>query len=695
MSDRPSTLQALFAEMMRRRVFRVMAVYGATSFVLLQVADLLAEGMGLSEQVLRVTTFAVLIGFPIAIVLAWAFETTPDGVRRTQPAAPEEIDRIVSAPLNQRWPAGLLALAGMGLLFWGGWWMGNRGVENPANIIVSAAQASEFKALAVLPFQDVNQTDENRLIAVGVHEDLLTQLQRISALRVTGSASVREYDGTEKSFDEIAGELGVDYLLDGSVRSSGDRVRVVVALLDAASGEQLWREQYDEEVSPDNLFDIQSRIARVVVGELEAEFTAGEQATLESLKPAASSVAQQWYYRGVDSWSRSSEIREARDAMQRAVDIDPDFLAAWARLAWYESRLHFVAEDRSSPAAAATARTEELGPGTVEAYLARGYYEYYVSRDFAAALSAFRQAERLAPSDSDVASSIGLILRRQGDWRGSVRAMKRAVDLDPRNTNPLQFLAEDLAFMGSFRAADAVLDRALSLDPAHADLRAYKVTNLMVLDRDPRRAQRLAAELDLDARVWGEARGLYDLARNDRDLRGALAVFEQADARGIYALEAHGLLLQGQVLSLLDDPAAVPVSDSLVALVDRNFADRLEDHVYRGSAHATAGRREAAMQTLAVADAGVRRWEDHVDATRWGYWTACAYGLLGEVDRGIAILEFLIDRPSVELSVATLLLDPAFDPFRDDPRFEDLIERREAFEAEAARWAEENGPWLP
>jgi TolB-like protein len=255
MSQSPSFVQSLFAEMKRRRVFRVMAVYGAASFVVLQAADLVFPMLSLPEWTIRLVLGLTLLGFPLAIVLAWAFETTQEGMKRTAPARPEEIHAIVAAPRSRRWPAGLLALGGMLLLFGTGWWMGGRGDDERRINLVSEANAAEFRALAALPLENVTGNYENRLIAVGIHDDLLTRLSRIAALRVTSRTSVREYEDTDKSIGQIAEELGVEYILEGSVRSSGAKVRVNVSLVDAASGETLWGEQYDRDVTPENLFD--------------------------------------------------------------------------------------------------------------------------------------------------------------------------------------------------------------------------------------------------------------------------------------------------------------------------------------------------------------------------------------------------------------------------------------------------------
>ena len=229
-------------------------------------------------------------------------------------------------------------------------------------------------------------------------------MSRIAALRVTSPTSVREYEDTEKTPQEIAGELGVEYIMEGSVQSSGSQVRVTVTLVDPSTNEQLWNDQYDREVTPDNLFQIQSDVARSVVSALEAELTPQDVETLDAMKPASSLAAQSWYHRGVEVYNSGgvAVIPDAADALNRAVELDPEYAAAWSYLTRVQSRLVFIGGGGQESARRAMERTLELSPGTVEAHMAVGFFEYYGQLDFDAALAAFREAERLAPSDSDV-----------------------------------------------------------------------------------------------------------------------------------------------------------------------------------------------------------------------------------------------------------------------------------------------------
>lgn len=705
MTRQPTSLQSFFAEMMRRRVFRVMAVYGAVAFVVIQAADLIFPMLALPEWTIRLVLGIALLGFPLAIVLAWAFETTPEGVRRTEPAGPEEIRELVDQPRSRRWPAGVLALAGMALLFATGWWMGaGRGGENPsANRLVSEARAADFRTLAALPFRNVNGDDENGIIAIGIHEDLLAQLSRIAALRVTSRTSVEGYADSETSLKDIAEELGVEYVLEGSVQSSGPRLRVRVQLVDAAADQALWSNDFDEEVSPENLFDIQSEIARTVVDELEAQLTPEENAALEAMGPTGSSVAQQWYYRGLEAYAQGGVggIPRARDAFEQAVEIDPEYAVAWSRLAQTEAWLVIAGnlESRAGRAArAAMERTEELAPGSVEAHLARGYFEYYARENFDAALSAFRAAERLAPSDADAVWALGLILRRQGDWSASTEMLKRAVQLDPRNPQRLLPLAENLASQRAFEDADAVVERALLVDPTNPGARQQKV--YLTIQRDGRtdRARRLAGELRLDPNNFDDSGALARLARYDRDWQGLLDLARAVEPEGELQMQVELTIGWGRFIALKElgeiDRAA-QAADSLLASVS-TFPPEYAA-VYRANLHAFAGRPGVALPALREAERELREWEDHLATPSSASSVVAGYGAIGELDAGFDLMAAMIDRPGAWLGFGTtsLRLDPDFDPYRDDPRFAELIERRERFEAEGAKLGEAGRPWLP
>ncbi len=444
-------------------------------------------------------------------------------------------------------------------------------------------------------------------------------------------------------------------------------------------------------MSPENLFDLQSEIARTVVDELEAQLTFEADATLEAMTQAGSSVAQQWYYRGLAAYAQGSlaDVPRARDAFEQAVEIDPEYVAAWSRLAQIEARLVFVGNADSQAARTAMERTQELAPGSVEAHLARGYYEYYAQWNFDAALSAFRAAERLAPSDADAVWAVGLILRRQGDWSASTAMMKRAAQLDPRNPQRLEVLFENLTYQGAFEDADAVVERALSLDPTNHRARSWKVGLTIRRDGRTGRACRLAGELSLDPSHPEEADALADLAIFDRDWDRLLELGRTAESEGVRWLD---LYTGGWRVYALKELGDADGAAHLLALATPGTLPPEDLAAYRGVLHAWAVRPREALDALREADRRLREWEDYVMGPGWASAVVTGYGAIGELDAGFELMAVMIERPGDAFTSTELRLNPGFDPYRDDPRFAELVERPNVSKPRARRWARRAGP---
>ncbi|HSM09235.1 MAG TPA: adenylyl cyclase, partial [Gemmatimonadota bacterium] len=237
--------QQFFAELKRRHVFKVAAIYGAVAFGVLQVAEPLGTALGLSDSFLSLVVGLLLLGFPVALVLAWAFEVTPDGVQKAEPAAPGEIEAIVAQPASSRWPAGLLALAGAALLF-GGWWMGRSTAADAGRDAAAEPPASEARlafpdladdtrpSTAVLPITDKSPESDQEHVSDGMTEEIINVLARTGQFGVRGRTSAFAYKGENRDLREIGSELNVAYLIEGSVRKEGDRLRITAQLIDAA-----------------------------------------------------------------------------------------------------------------------------------------------------------------------------------------------------------------------------------------------------------------------------------------------------------------------------------------------------------------------------------------------------------------------------------------------------------------------------
>lgn len=272
-SPRPAAAyQRWLAELKRRKVFRVVTVYGAVSFVVLEAADVVFPAIPLPDWGIILVFWMLVLGFPLAVVLAWAFEMTPDGVRRTESATPGEIEAIVGAPARTRWPPGLLALGGLVLMaaaFYGGRRSasapGDAAAEPPSSesgLAYVDPEEDPRPAIAVLPFADMSPEGDQEYFSDGISEEILTMLSRIRDLRVAARSSAFTYRGGGVDLREVGEELGVPYLLAGSVRKDGDELRISAELVSAQDGLRIWAETYDRRLQ--NVFAIQREIAQAI-----------------------------------------------------------------------------------------------------------------------------------------------------------------------------------------------------------------------------------------------------------------------------------------------------------------------------------------------------------------------------------------------------------------------------------------------
>jgi len=258
--------QRFFAELKRRKVFRVMAVYGGVAFVILQVADIALPGLGLPEWTMTFILLLTLLGFPLAIVLAWAFEMTPDGVKKTENAAPGEITEIVSAPAASRWPVGLAAAGGTALFLIAAWLiLGQPGPGGARSADTTVDPDAPVESIAVLPFSDLSPDGDQEYFGDGLAEELLDALANVDGLVVAARTSSFRFKGDDVDIPEVADKLGVQTVLEGSVRSGGERLRITAQLVNA-EGFHLWSDSYDVSVAEmRDLIGVQEEIAQSIV----------------------------------------------------------------------------------------------------------------------------------------------------------------------------------------------------------------------------------------------------------------------------------------------------------------------------------------------------------------------------------------------------------------------------------------------
>ncbi|MGW8281687.1 MAG: tetratricopeptide repeat protein [Gemmatimonadota bacterium] len=464
--------QRFFAELKRRHVFRVAAVYGATAFVVLQVAELLQEALELPAMFLKVTMVFGILGFPIAVVLAWAFENTPGGVVRTEPASSEEIESIVAQPASRRWPSGLLALVGIGALAIATWLTFVREPSFPVEIaagdeqVVVAREAAALRpSVAVLPFEDMSAGGDQAYFADGMAEEILNVLAKVPQLQVAARTSSFSYRGSSKDVREIGRELGVGAVLEGSVRQDGDRVRITAQLIDTESGFHLWSDTYTRELT--GVFALQDEISHAIVAALQVSLVGDDMQTLVK-ESTDNPAAYDEFLRGRYEWNRRGRegMNAALDHFQRAVDIDPGFAPAWAGLSHTLGLIFIYDSDRTweqdlVPARAAAQRALELDPELPEAYTGLAH-STIDTRESEAAL---RRAIELNPGYAAAHQWLGELLSEQGRHEEALEEGRLAIQLDPMSLAGNLDLGRDLMRARKYDEAVAQLRRTLELDP--------------------------------------------------------------------------------------------------------------------------------------------------------------------------------------------------------------------------------------
>lgn len=471
----------LFHEFRRRSVWQVLGVYLVGSWIALQVVDVLANNFGLPEWFPAFALALLVIGLPIVLATAMAQGGLPSG---SDPTAGSHVEgdptpdgataaaAATSTFLTWRnaMAGGVAAFALLGLVTFG-WWIFGGSSPPPPEVVAGAdaAGAEDLRSLAVLPFVTRSALDEDLFFADGMHDDLLTQLSKIEALTVISRTSVERYRATDMPIPAIAEELGVAVIVEGGIQRAGSRVRVNMQLIEAASDRHLWAETYDEELTAENLFHIQSDLAQKIAGALQATLTP-QVVNRINAQPTNSVEAFELYSRGRYIYNRSTGLsgdglREALALFEQAVAVDSTYALAWAGIADtynYGTNRPFTPEE-SERAWPAVERALELDPDLAEALSRRGLMHLAAGREAEAARD-FERALELSPGSPVVVSRYGGFLSRTDRMEEALRNARRAVQIDPVQVGVRADLEELLWRAGLFEEGAAASRSTLALD---------------------------------------------------------------------------------------------------------------------------------------------------------------------------------------------------------------------------------------
>ncbi|MCB1182513.1 protein kinase [bacterium] len=541
--------------------------------------------------------------------------------------------------------------------------------------------------VAVLPFENLGH-EADEYFAAGMTDEITSRLAVIEGLGVISRTSARVYEGSEKSIREIGGELGADYILEGTIRwdESAHRVRVSPRLIRVANDTQVWTDRYDREVT--EIFALQAEIASRIAEALDVTILASARQMLDQ-RPTANMAAYQAYLQGMRQLRAPGFSRESFELgvqmFERAVAADPDFALAWARLASMNARIYHYGFDRTAARLAASRdaadRALALRPDLAEAHLALGQYYYWGARDYPRALAALDDAVRIAPNLAEAMLTKAYVQRRQGEFEASLESFDRYRVLSPLDPNVFVGQGETLGTLRRYPEAERAFRRAIELQPD--DPYPYTETALLLLRwRGDATAARAVLAMAPAGAGNESCRVGYLVELLDRRFEAAL---ERLDACGGEPLQAGSFYLpadleRGMALRAAGrDAEARPALQRAAAALADLVAAFPDDHRY----HAALGLAAAALGRAEEAVAEARRATDLDSLARDALSApvplinlALVHATLGQVDPAVAALDEALAIPSI-MSTAWLRADPRWDAIRDAPAFVRLLDRHE------------------
>lgn len=456
------SLRALIQELQRRKVFQSVAAYLVAAWLVLQVIDVIGPALGINDRFMTVAVITLAIGLPLVALVSWFFELTAGGLRRETSTPTDASGDAVSASGSSATftyviIAMLIAALAVSLFSRSG---------GPG--FIEEAEAATI-TLAVLPLQSLGASTDESGFVEGLHDDLLTMLSRISSLRVISRTSVLQFAGSTRSIPDIGAQLGAGTILEGSVQRSGDRVRVNVQLIDAASDEHLWAEIFERPFEARALFSIQREIAQAIARQLQIALTGEDEAAIQR-QPTENSAAYQSYLLGRQRMAQrnSESLTEAEGFLRRAIGHDPDYADAWASLAEVFVLQHDYAgldqDSMHASAMRAVQRALSLAPQLARAHGVLAELRR-MNDDFQGAEASFARAMELNPNESLAAHWFGNMLYAQGRMPESIVWYQRALEIDPLSVTISNALAQAFLAAGQADQAKAQYARSTEIDP--------------------------------------------------------------------------------------------------------------------------------------------------------------------------------------------------------------------------------------
>ena len=671
-----------FAELKRRNVYKVAVAYAIVAWLLIQAASILFPTFEAPAWVMKVFVTAVILGFPVALIFAWAFEITPEGIKRADEVSPDE-----SMTRRRSWKLTaiivLVAVVAAGLLIFQ--------FTRKANVNTKVNVAVDSKSVAVLPFENLSSDKENAFFAQGIQDEIITTLSKIGGLRVISRTSTANYKSAPENLPEIARELRVANVLEGSVQKSGDRVHINVQLIQADTDAHLWAQSYDRQLI--DIFAVEAEVAKRIADALSATLSPQEKARVET-KPTENSDAYVLYLRGREYQTRPDnflqDFRSAARYFEQAIALDPNFALAHARLSAVTSQIYHWFEPTEATKQKAHAEALEslrLQPNLGEGHAALGLYLYYEEADYEGALREFRLAAETLPNDGDVGLYIAAVLRRQGRLTEAIAAYKRAEAIDPRNQVTLYDASQTYFGLRDWSNALRGLDRVLQLAPDSVNVKIQRgYTEFFAKGSTaPIKValESIPANVDPDG-VVTFAR--WDVSLMDRDPAAAERALASCRLETITSQPGAPLpksYLQGCIDLVRNDTARAQIDfEAARPALEKTVANSPQDptrHAQLGLLYAFMGRKEDALREGQRAVELKPLTRDVIEGAIAQAFQALIFARTEETDRATSEIERLLTTPfAVDYSDDSITLSDLrtrweWDPLRNDARFQKIL----------------------
>jgi TolB-like protein/Tfp pilus assembly protein PilF len=668
---------SFLAELKRRNVYKVAIAYAIAGWALAQGIAQVFPVFDVPNWVVRLIVAFIVIGFPISLIFAWAFEITPEGVKRT-----EEADAMPPSArsTNRAWIYVIVigVIVSLGLFFLGRYTAGNR-----------TTLSGDKKSIAVLPFASLSENKNDAYFADGVQDQILTNLGKVSDLKVISHTSVRQYKtGAERNMREIGRQLGVAYIMEGSVQRARDRLRINATLIDARTDTHVWAETYDRTAA--DLFAIQSELAQSIVTQLKAKLSPQQKAEIEQ-RPTQDLDAFELYLQAkaiVDSYINATDVRaallQALKSLDEAIQRDPNFVSAYCYAARANDLLFFFdldpTPDRISKAEAAVKIALRLRPDSAEAHFARADYLFRCLRDYDRAQEELAIARPGLPNSTPFFILSGYINRRRNHFADAERDFSTAFALDPRNPNAYNLLADTYVLQRRFPEAVRVFDNVLAAGEQVPIVLFRRASATLGGTGDTRPFRDILAKFpDMEfgggqtpARVW-----MAMLDGNYAEAERLLAASPRQDFQDVdFSFYFPKSWYQAMVARAKGDSvrATAAFRECREILARRLIVkpEHARTIAVLAQVDAGLGQKDLAIREAQHAIDLMPVSKDIYDGALVLEGLAQVYTWSGDRDRAIELVQKLLTMPGYT-SYGRLKLHPLWSPLRGDPQFEKIV----------------------